>query len=241
MDSAHPRSRGENNKLDGAAEATPGSSPLTRGKPTTQFAWMVGGRLIPAHAGKTIGCACGLQVPRAHPRSRGENGSEAGDEKGSTGSSPLTRGKPVKYADLIGMLRLIPAHAGKTRWPGPGSCRCPAHPRSRGENHRDRLHGHGEWGSSPLTRGKLDTIEALVSQSRLIPAHAGKTCHQPATRHFRAAHPRSRGENVETGVSGVADFGSSPLTRGKLVPGYVHHVHQGLIPAHAGKTTSSSP
>ena len=29
---AHPRSRGENNNLDGAAEATPGSSPLTRGK-----------------------------------------------------------------------------------------------------------------------------------------------------------------------------------------------------------------
>ena len=52
------------------------------------------------------------------------------------------------------------------------------------------------------------------------------------------AHPRSRGENARemTGLTQVQ--GSSPLTRGKQGwrPAVVDHV--GLIPAHAGKTTS---
>ena len=52
----------------------PGSSPLTRGKPLSFSLLGFGGRLIPAHAGKT-------------------------DEvytliKDGVGSSPLTRGKP---------------------------------------------------------------------------------------------------------------------------------------------------
>ena len=50
---AHPRSRGENSKLQAALNREAGSSPLTRGKPThrTVPAYHLG--LIPAHAGKT--------------------------------------------------------------------------------------------------------------------------------------------------------------------------------------------
>ena len=90
---AHPRSRGENEQ--GAPDHVwpVGSSPLTRGKPRHQARRLSARGLIPAHAGKTR-CLRGVaQMRRAHPRSRGENSSEAGDEKGSTGSSPLTRGK----------------------------------------------------------------------------------------------------------------------------------------------------
>ena len=50
---AHPRSRGENVQVTGAALDPKGSSPLTRGK---RFVALVGGGvvgLIPAHAGKT--------------------------------------------------------------------------------------------------------------------------------------------------------------------------------------------
>ena len=70
-----------------------GSSPLTRGKLLMGAVNVIKGRLIPAHAGKTIILTCLIPSRWAHPRSRGEN--EAGDEKGSTfeGSSPLTRGK----------------------------------------------------------------------------------------------------------------------------------------------------
>ena len=151
---AHPRSRGENDWLRVWFAGTPGSSPLTRGKRFRGGRRKGVHRLIPAHAGKTRPWRRNRPCAPAHPRSRGENNSFDSFADSSAGSSPLTRGKPVKYADLIGMLRLIPAHAGKTRWPGPGSCRCPAHPRSRGENYTLMSRVSVRTGSSPLTRGK---------------------------------------------------------------------------------------
>ena len=51
------------------------------------------------------------------------------------------------------------------------------------------------------------------------------------------AHPRSRGENELSVKISQFSQGSSPLTRGKLEsPGLVDH-DEGLIPAHAGKTS----
>ena len=50
---AHPRSRGENSRPRSAASSRMGSSPLTRGKRSPPRTERVGGRLIPAHAGKT--------------------------------------------------------------------------------------------------------------------------------------------------------------------------------------------
>ena len=71
-------------------------------------------RLIPAHAGKTVGEA-GLQYSGgAHPRSRGENQVHAVRTQITKGSSPLTRGKLSRVACGRGVDGLIPAHAGKT-------------------------------------------------------------------------------------------------------------------------------
>ena len=51
---AHPRSRGENQPSGARFSVVWGSSPLTRGKPSTaQADWGKWG-LIPAHAGKTV-------------------------------------------------------------------------------------------------------------------------------------------------------------------------------------------
>ena len=91
-------------------------------------------------------------------------------------------------------------------------------------------------GSSPLTREKL--VDALVTLAvgGLIPAHAGKTLHDPAHRTASTAHPHSRGETGQCGRGPWSAQGSSPLTRGKhpgLRPLPRDH---GLIPAHAGKT-----
>ena len=234
---AHPRSRGENDSSPSSPLAAGGSSPLTRGKPCPASHRGPGLRLIPAHAGKTLamhmfdtGCA-------AHPRSRGENGVEAGHEGEPFGSSPLTRGKPNLPKSQKRPYRLIPAHAGKTgqktRRVKPAS----AHPRSRGENaHRVATH-RAACGSSPLTRGKPHACVRHPRAYRLIPAHAGKTVGVAYAYDRGAAHPRSRGENTACVERKQEHWGSSPLTRGKphCEPGRNRTCR--LIPAHAGKTT----
>ena len=131
---AHPRSRGENLRSRPYSARLVGSSPLTRGKHRGPEGHVRGGRLIPAHAGKTTRSRRCPRLPPAHPRSRGENVQEGADAGIGFGSSPLTRGKPSWVLLRSGPPRLIPAHAGKTRKRPGGRYLHPAHPRSRGEN-----------------------------------------------------------------------------------------------------------
>ena len=116
---AHPRSRGENTLMLYTGAAVVGSSPLTRGKRAhdTRFRRAVG--LIPAHAGKTRGARPTTYASAAHPRSRGENRWLHSRHTTRAGSSPLTRGKLSTGSRVDATPRLIPAHAGKTRRPGP--------------------------------------------------------------------------------------------------------------------------
>ena len=138
------------------------------------------------------------------------------------------------------MVRLIPAHAGKTasRITRPKPER--AHPRSRGENPVSSAICRTSGGSSPLTRGKPRNLRHERSAPGLIPAHAGKTSgavHVPVS---AGAHPRSRGENRSPSGVRVGLGGSSPLTRGKRHAVRARGNPGGLIPAHAGKTTPPS-
>ena len=213
-----------------------GSSPLTRGKhpPGNQRVREPG--LIPAHAGKTAGRRGRRSRRRAHPRSRGENLSCAPSSDGTAGSSPLTRGKPSRRDRAEYVLRLIPAHAGKTSLRRGAQYGRAAHPRSRGENATRFMGGPFGGGSSPLTRGKPEVVAALISVIGLIPAHAGKTATCLVSRLTIRAHPRSRGENGSLPDDGLELEGSSPLTRGKPWSPPSRRAGRGLIPAHAGKT-----
>ena len=136
--------------------------------------------------------------------------------------------------------RLIPAHAGKTGAPARSATPHAAHPRSRGENTYRRTGSQLMPGSSPLTRGKHVAAAAWPARTRLIPAHAGKTWVCAAHMASSSAHPRSRGENMVRLGSYADSLGSSPLTRGKLPDRLGAVRRRRLIPAHAGKTTSSS-
>ena len=151
---AHPRSRGENATARGTVAWPSGSSPLTRGKSGHGRDNGRRAGLIPAHAGKIQTAAATPCSRRAHPRSRGENGSLPDDGLELEGSSPLTRGKLYPVADHRPPHGLIPAHAGKTAFhPAIGFTQT-AHPRSRGENRRNAETRARLQGSSPLTRGK---------------------------------------------------------------------------------------
>ena len=112
----------------------------------------------------------------------------------------------------------------------------PAHPRSRGENKRTAPGADQAIGSSPLTRGKRRLTSMLTTHSRLIPAHAGKTCVVFIVTGPVRAHPRSRGENCRRWCRSGRCSGSSPLTRGKPRSRWRRGARGRLIPAHAGKT-----
>ena len=96
-------------------------------------------------------------------------------------------------------------------------------------------------GSSPRVRGKRATAFALVNNSRLIPACAGKTRDHPGRERRGGAHPRVCGENVLVADRAARRWGSSPRVRGK--PHNLEQVadHPGLIPACAGKTDRQFP
>ena len=173
----------------------------------------------------------------AHPRSRGENMVSLVSGRAFSGSSPLTRGKRFSVGAGLRIVRLIPAHAGKTTRrssPGPPEA---AHPRSRGENSTPAFSRACIAGSSPLTRGKPGHASHDHGFSGLIPAHAGKTLVSEATPEDSGAHPRSRGENTSRAILNPALAGSSPLTRGKQQGDYRPMLELRLIPAHAGKTS----
>ncbi len=234
---AHPRSRGENMETDPTQAERFGSSPLTRGKPPSNALLQCIMRLIPAHAGKTLLPPSRPWSLSAHPRSRGENSTTWAARLWRRGSSPLTRGKPATAPAPARSARLIPAHAGKTAALASAARIGPAHPRSRGENQVLRKAPARLGGSSPLTRGKLRRLASLQLPPRLIPAHAGKTWIAGSGAGAWSAHPRSRGENALMFFACAVVFGSSPLTRGKLLAVWDNVLYPRLIPAHAGKTS----
>ena len=177
---AHPRSRGENVIRSCMRRSWLGSSPLTRGKPLIERSPRLAFGLIPAHAGKTRSIWFSMTASRAHPRSRGENVTSMSSARHAPGSSPLTRGKPLDAGCSRRPAGLIPAHAGKTRTGTGRSGRASAHPRSRGENTSPPSSSIAQSGSSPLTRGKLESCSTRHTALRLIPAHAGKTLPSPS-------------------------------------------------------------
>ena len=193
---AHPRSRGENAGIRQPARPFSGSSPLTRGKHPTPPRGVGERGLIPTHAGKTQFVVGAHAAPWAHPHSRGENPKVVVFDNLMDGSSPLTRGKPIRVLAVRGDLGLIPAHTGKTGTGCPSSPHPWAHPHSRGENAISMIKESQTAGSSPLTRGKLVHHRHDGLRARLIPAHAGKTASTCIARLRGRAHPRSGRENV---------------------------------------------
>ena len=174
-DGAHPRSRGEHDKVQNRAAERAGSSPLARGTPRSGGAVAAAVGLIPARAGNTTQGADVLSARRAHPRSRGEHGIWIFGVAAILGSSPLARGTHAWFFYAFSVMGLIPARAGNTghrQWCVDGGG---AHPRSRGEHHFQHHGNMPVLGSSPLARGTPRFSESPGRCRGLIPARAGNT------------------------------------------------------------------
>ena len=197
-------------------------------------------RLIPARAGSTALWFLLRRVPAVHPRSCGERTHLTDAEVAHPGSSPLARGtRNVNRLQAV-EARLIPARAGNTTGKFHPGGKGTAHPRSRGE--------HGEtggieifaFGSSPLARGTLGFTRNKRHKLRLIPARAGNTSSNALAAFFMPAHPRSRGEHLDSLVACLHQVGSSPLARGTPRTKSAVHSKVRLIPARAGNMHAST-
>ena len=153
----HPRSRGEYRGMRPSASRTAGSSPLSRGIRTGRGPGRVGGRIIPALAGNTRLWLLSLGQGRDHPRSRGEYHVSSGRGCPRKGSSPLSRGIRFPVTDSNSLKGIIPALAGNTSLSSTKDRLRPDHPRSRGEYSPPPSSATVDIGSSPLSRGILNS------------------------------------------------------------------------------------
>ena len=111
----HPRACGENKNFLRKFVAARGSPPRMRGKlnPFAYPASQIG--ITPAHAGKTVMNDLIKTILEDHPRACGENRKEIMAKRAQQGSPPRMRGKRGISLVLIALIRITPAHAGKTR------------------------------------------------------------------------------------------------------------------------------
>ena len=241
MPRAHPRSRGADTGQDWARPLLAGSSPLARGGPAGQAPGRVRPGLIPARAGRTVGCCPERTNSRAHPRSRGADGAWAEVQRSIQGSSPLARGGPPSVEGGEPEVGLIPARAGRTSPRCAGTSRARAHPRSRGADDGSPSMRSPIQGSSPLARGGLRSMTDHDAPTGLIPARAGRTTCCIVRRTTSRAHPRSRGADEFNISEKLQGSGSSPLARGGLAAFTDTTKAAGLIPARAGRTSMRAP
>ena len=152
-----------------------GSSPHTRGALDLLEILPPDDGIIPAYAGSTVAEQCTHWASSDHPRIRGEHTSACVTRNFPTGSSPHTRGAPLRYARATLGEGIIPAYAGSTSSFPRAPTTTADHPRIRGEH--DEVAGlhECELGSSPHTRGAR--IEGLHQPHAggIIPAYAGST------------------------------------------------------------------
>ena len=108
----HPRIRGEREQREGLGIKTIGSSPHTRGTPSSRLVAKLHHRFIPAYAGNANLTEPCWWTYTVHPRIRGERGSRFRANRQTLGSSPHTRGTPGQPVQSDRARRFIPAYAG---------------------------------------------------------------------------------------------------------------------------------
>ena len=113
-----------------------GSPPRMRGKLFVVGLYISKPRITPAHAGKTLRAVSGEPRRADHPRACGENLISSSEHSPTGGSPPRMRGKLLGVAFRPHVLRITPAHAGKTLSLSFRLLSFADHPRACGENER---------------------------------------------------------------------------------------------------------
>ena len=181
------------------------------------------GRIIPAHAGNSLGMLKVYAVPSDHPRACGELQTVKFFGCHTDGSSPRMRGTPEYLGDRLDDRRIIPAHAGNSTIRNTITHRLPDHPRACGELPLWRQSGERDCGSSPRMRGTHLMRTPWLRVYRIIPAHAGNSTTPSRRSSVWTDHPRACGELSVTGDASPLSNGSSPRMRGTRPSGGSRH------------------
>ena len=173
-----------------------GSSPRMRGTHNLAVDGVQNIGIIPAHAGNTDRIADYLGQYGDHPRACGEHIATSAVVTTVLGSSPRMRGTPEFFARLSNVLGIIPAHAGNTGGYNIQCLHLRDHPRACGEHTHRVTMNIGGRGSSPRMRGTQWQSWLPPVLPRIIPAHAGNTCHMVSLSFSSWDHPRACGEHT---------------------------------------------
>ena len=95
-------------------------------------------------------------------------------------------------------------------------------------------------GSSPRVRGAGSKVLHNAHIIGIIPACAGSSCAHASTFLFGWDHPRACGEQVNKEREEMTSQGSSPRMRGTAEECLAGVTVDGIIPAHAGNSRTSS-
>ena len=194
--------------------------------------------IIPAHAGLTRISSTSSRLSRDHPRACGAHASYVDPLTRARGSSPRMRGSQGIGGDDGRAEGIIPAHAGLTEVSCSNWRRGRDHPRACGAHARSSMRSSHRRGSSPRMRGS--PLLQIGSQGRkgIIPAHAGLTSLRTSLAKRPGDHPRACGAHTARSMARRAIWGSSPRMRGSPYVVLLHDLVPGIIPAHAGLTSS---
>ena len=174
-----------------------------------------------------------------HPRTCGAYSYTTVQTVWAEGSSPHMRGI-LNLANLLHHLTgIIPAHAGHTSFNVGGMNLYRDHPRTCGAYSPRWLFSRDGPGSSPHMRGILDCHALGRDADGIIPAHAGHTQPRKSPAPSHRDHPRTCGAYVIQCRRYESIPGSSPHMRGRLSALAFLTRWPGIIPAHAGHTSSA--
>ena len=156
------------------------------------------------------------------------------------GSSPRLRGTRDRSTGRHSHGGIIPALAGNTDYTLLFIAAFWDHPRACGEHWWLCFHALIILGSSPRLRGTPDRHTPTPLYEGIIPALAGNTRKDKYAYADLRDHPRACGEHAERLSVKKSLPGSSPRLRGTLTGDLFLHTVQGIIPALAGNTGSTT-
>ena len=231
----HPRVCGEASGIEAAPKSWPGPSPRVRGSLETSRAAARIVRSIPACAGKPSPLPPVVDLRRVHPRVCGEAAPENHLVACAWGPSPRVRGSLVSTDAGRSAARSIPACAGKPTVLGSNAPLGRVHPRVCGEAVHARWRLDGLKGPSPRVRGSPIVVAGVGRKMGSIPACAGKPYLVLLVNPEPRVHPRVCGEACTSARPTSLRPGPSPRVRGSHARVAYPHLHDGSIPACAGK------